>query len=209
MLSALIALFLIAPVGAETNVTIDDTDPRVVYELDRKRLEFPGQRASFAVLRDDHSPLFQTAVTEDRINRTTHYTSVLGATASLTFTVECFSPLTVRFFLMPRLQGAIAVYYIGYDVKGVPPPLLIPITLLPWHGSPTTVQSDMYRPAEASNQTVLFSSNRLDPSEMYTITVTKTNASLHYGVNIDAFILTLPDGPGTNSSASALISASL
>jgi len=32
MLSALVTLFLIATVGAETNVTIDDMDPRVVYE---------------------------------------------------------------------------------------------------------------------------------------------------------------------------------
>jgi len=98
---------------------------------------------------------------------------------------------------------------------GVRPPALIPITLLPWHGTPITVQSDAYRPPGASDQTVLFSSTRLDPSEMYTITVTKTNATLGADVNVDSFILTMPDEadlipspPGTNFSASAFISAS-
>jgi len=97
-------------------------------------------------------------------------------------------------------------------MKGASPPALIPITLLPWHGSPITAQSDAYRPAEASNQIVLFSSDRLEPSEMYTITVTKTNATLEIDLNVDSFILTMPDGadsipspPGSNFFASAFI----
>ena len=99
---------------------------------------------------------------------------------------------------MSRLQGAIAVYFVGYVMKGASPPAFIPITLLPWHSSPITAESDAYRPAEASNQIVLFSSNGLEPSEMYTITVTKTDATLEIDVNIDSFILTTPDGADSN-----------
>ena len=65
---ALVALVLIASVWAETNVTIDDTDPRIVYQ--------PADLWVFV------------ANVPDRWNETTHYTNWLGATASLTFTVE-------------------------------------------------------------------------------------------------------------------------
>jgi len=165
----------------------------------QQRLVFPEQRTSFAVLRDhNHSPLLQTVDTQDLLNKTTHYTAVLGATASLNFTVECLPPLPVGLLLMSRLQGAIAVYFVGYAMKEVSPPALIPITLLPSHGSPKTVQSDAYRPAGTSNQIVLF--NELDPSEIYTITVTKTNTTLGPDVNVDSFILTMPDGADSISS---------
>ncbi len=66
------------------------------------------------------------------------------------------------------------------------------------------------RPPEAQAQTILFTSNRLDPTETYTITVTKTNATFNVDLNIDSLILTQPDGadspfppPGTNFSAFA------
>lgn len=106
---------------------------------------------------------------------------------------------------MIRPQDALYVYYIGYGIKEMPPPALVPITLQPKHGSAVTVQSESYRPAGAQAQIILFSSNRLDPMETYTITVTKSNATLGNGVNIDAFLLTKPDGanstssPGTNA----------
>ena len=95
------------------------------------------------------------------------------------------------------------------------PPALIPTTLQPWHGSAITVESDAYRPLGSPVQLILFSSNRLDPTETYTITVSKTNATLNSDVNIDAFILTQPDGadlttssPGIYISESTLLSAS-
>jgi len=96
----------------------------------------------------------------------------------------------------------------------MPPPALVPITLQPQHGSAIARQAESYRPAGAQAQITLFSSDRLDPTETYTITVTKTNATLIHGVNIDSFILTQPDKadltslPGTNVLASALGSAS-
>ncbi len=96
--------------------------------------------------------------------------------------------------LMSRLQGAVYVYYVGCPIASMSPPALIPTTLQPWHGSAITVESDAYRPLGSPVQIVLFSSNRLDPTETYTITVSKTNATLNSDVNIDAFILTQPDG---------------
>ena len=104
---------------------------------------------------------------------------------------------------MARFQGALYVYYVGYGVKEMSPPALVPITLQPQHGSAVAVQSDSYRPEGAQAQITLFSSNRLDPNETYTITVTKTNATLVHGVNIDSFILTQPDRAGTNPSPGA------
>jgi len=80
----------------------------------------------------------------------------------------------------------------------MPPPAFVPITLQPKHGSAIAVQSDSYRPAGAQAQITLFSSSRLDPTETYTITVTKTNATLVHGVNIDSFILTQPDKAGAS-----------
>jgi len=80
----------------------------------------------------------------------------------------------------------------------MPPPALVPITLQPQHGSAITVQTDSYRPEGSQAQIVLFSSTRLDPSETYTITVTKTNATLANGVNIDSFIITQPDGASSS-----------
>jgi hypothetical protein len=102
------------------------------------------------------------------------------------------------------LQGAIYVYYIGYGIKEMSPSAPVPVTLQPQHGSAVTVESNSYRPQGAQAQVVLFTSSILDPTETYTITVTKTSATLDYGVNIDSFILTQPDGansttvPGTN-----------
>ena len=100
-------------------------------------------------------------------------------------------------------------------MKGMAPPALIPITLQPLHGSAITVQSDAYRPPAAQAQTIIFTSDRLDPTETYTITITKTNATSNLDLNIDSFILTQPDGvdsplppPGANFSASASESAS-
>lgn len=99
---------------------------------------------------------------------------------------------------MAWFQGALYVYYVGYGVKEMPPPALVPITLQPQHGSAITVQSESYRPEGAQAQIILFSSDRLDPTETYTITVTKTNATLVHGVNIDSFILTQPDGASSS-----------
>jgi hypothetical protein len=103
---------------------------------------------------------------------------------------------------MTGLQGALYVYYVGYGIKEMPPPALVPITLQPQHGSAIAVQSDSYRPDGAQARITLFSSNRLDPTETYTITVAKTNATLVHGVNIDSFTLTQPDtassSPGTD-----------
>ena len=98
---------------------------------------------------------------------------------------------------MSRLQGAVYVYYVGCPIASMSPPALIPTTLQPQHGSAITVESDAYRPLGSPVQIILFSSNRLDPTETYTITVSKTNATLTSDVNIDAFILTLPDGAGS------------
>lgn len=204
ILIALVALLLMASVRAETNVTIDDTDPNIVYQPPGV-WSFQGNvRPSFVQDRG-RSLLLQTVFTQDRWNKTTHYTSELGATASLTFTVERSCPLTAGPLLIARLQGALYVYYIGYGIKEMPPPALVPITLQPQHGNAIAVQSDSYRPEGAQAQITLFTSNRLDPNETYTITVTKTNATLVHGVNIDSFILTQPDradltpsSPGTD-----------
>lgn len=72
------------------------------------------------------------------------------------------------------------------------------------------MQTDAYRPSETRAQAVLFSSDRLDITETYTITVTKTNDTANNSINIDAFILTQPDetnvkisAPGTGISALA------
>jgi len=54
------------------------------------------------------------------------------------------------------------------------------------------VQSDAFRPVETRAQAVLFSSDRLDITETYTITVTKTNDTSTNSINVDAFILTQP-----------------
>lgn len=86
ILSALVALLLIASVRAETNVTIDDTDSRIVYrpswsfQADVRLSPFSGTRK--------YSPVRQTDNTQDRFNKTTHFTSKQGATGSLTFSVE-------------------------------------------------------------------------------------------------------------------------
>jgi hypothetical protein len=104
--------------------------------------------------------------------------------------------------LMTRFQGALYVYYVGYGVKEMPPPALVPITLQPQHGSTITVQSDSYRPAGAQGQIILFRSNKLNPTETYTITVTKTNATLAHGVNIDSFIITQQDRADSPTSSS-------
>lgn len=172
-----------------------------------RRVVYSEQRTSFAALQDsEHSLLLQTASTLDRWNKTTHYTAVHGATASLTFTVEYLCP-TVGTLLMSRLQGAVNVQYVGYAMKGVASPALIPITLQPWHGRVIMVQSDASRPLDAQAQTILFSSDRLDPTETYTITITKTNATLDIDLNIDSFVLTQLDPtsspPGTSFPASA------
>ena len=82
---------------------------------------------------------------------------------------------------------------------GGSPPALVPITLQPRHGNAITLQSDAYRAAEAQAQITLFSSDKLDPTETYTITVTKTNATLANDLNIDAFILTQLDGANTSA----------
>ena len=156
-------------------------------------VEFSGNVRSSFVQDRGRSLLLQTALTQDRWDKTTHHTSELGATASLTFTVERSCPLTTGPLLIARLQGALYVYYIGYGVKEMPPPALVPITLQPQHGNAIAVQSDSYRPEGAQAQITLFTSNRLDPNETYTITVTKTNATLVHEVNIDLFILTQPD----------------
>jgi hypothetical protein len=56
-----------------------------------------------------------------------------------------------------------------------------------------------------------FTSNRLDPTETYAITIMKTNATPDGDLNIDSFILTQSDGadstfspPDTNFSTSDL-----
>ena len=86
ILSALVALLLIASVRAETNVTIDDTDSRIVY---RPNWSFQAdvRLSSFSETRKD-SLKRQTDATQDRFNKTTHFTSKKGATGSLTFSVE-------------------------------------------------------------------------------------------------------------------------
>lgn len=107
------------------------------------------------------------------------------------------------------------MYYVGYGIYDLPSPAFILITLQPQHGSLITVQSDAHRPQETRAQAVLFSSDRLNITETYTITVTKTNGTLDNSINIDAFILTQPDDttvkittPGTGVSALAPASAS-
>lgn len=86
VISALVALLLIASVRAETNVTIDDTDPRIVYkpswsfQADVRLSPFYGT-CKYSLVR-------QTDNTQDRFNKTTHFTSKQGATGSLTFSVE-------------------------------------------------------------------------------------------------------------------------
>jgi hypothetical protein len=110
---------------------------------------------------------------------------------------------------MSRLQGMVYVHFVGYAMKGATAPALVPITLQPWRSSAITVQVDAYRPLEANPQAILFSTNKLDPTETYTITITKTNATLDIDLNVDSFILTQPDVansaslPGINLSASA------
>ncbi len=85
------------------------------------------------------------------------------------------------------------MFYVGYGIRDLPSPAFIPITLQPQRGSLITVQSDAYRPSETRAQAVLFSSDRLDITETYTITVTKTNDTSSNSINVDAFILTQPD----------------
>ena len=85
------------------------------------------------------------------------------------------------------------MFYVGYGIRDLPSPAFIPITLQPQRGSLITVRSDAYRPIETRAQAVLFSSDRLDITETYTITVTKTNETSTNSINVDAFILTQPD----------------
>jgi hypothetical protein len=88
LLFALVALLLIAFVRAETNVTVDDTDPRIDY---RPSWSFQAdvRPSQFFVNREYYLLVRQTDNTQDRFNKTTHFTRQLGATASLTFSVEC------------------------------------------------------------------------------------------------------------------------
>lgn len=109
--------------------------------------------------------------------------------------------------LMSRLQGALYVFYVGFGIFDLPSPAYIPVTLRTQNGSERIVPCDAYRPVETRAQAVLFSSERLDTRETYTITVTKTNDTDSNSINIDAFILTQPEGesvsigpPGTTFS---------
>ena len=86
-------------------------------------------------------------------------------------------------------------------MKGGSSPLLVPITLQPWNGDAITVQSDASRPTDADAVITLFSSEKLDPSETYTITVTKTSTTLGNDLNVDAFILTQLHEVATTSSS--------
>jgi len=95
---------------------------------------------------------------------------------------------------MSKLQGAVFVYYVGYGIRDLPSPANIPVTLQPRGGSPITVECDAHRPSETRAQVVLFSSDRLNITETYTITVTKTNGTQENSINVDAFILTQPEG---------------
>lgn len=99
------------------------------------------------------------------------------------------------------LQGALYVYCIGYAMKGGSSPLLVPITLQPLNGNAITVQSDASRPADADAVITLFSSDKLNPLETYTITVTKTSTTLGNDLNVDAFILTQLHEVATTSSS--------
>ena len=95
---------------------------------------------------------------------------------------------------MSWLQGALYVFYIGYGIYDLPSPAYIPVTLRSQNGSGITVQCDAYRPKETRAQSVLFSSDRLDTKQTYTITVTKTNDTDSNSINIDAFVLTQAEG---------------
>lgn len=84
------------------------------------------------------------------------------------------------------------MYYVGYGIRDLVSPI-IPVTLQPQRGGLITVQTDAYRPSETRAQAVLYSSDRLDITETYTITVYKTNDTLSNSINVDAFILTQPN----------------
>lgn len=106
--------------------------------------------------------------------------------------------------LISRLQGALYVFYMGYGIMDLPSPY-IPVTLQTRNGSGITVQCDAYRPKETRAQSILFSSDRLDTTETYTITVTKTNGTDNNSINIDAFVLTQPEGEAVTIFSSCTI----
>lgn len=202
-LPALVALLLIASGRADTNITIDDTDPRILYQ---PKWSFQGNVRPWPVLHHSRTlTRTQTNITQDRFNKTTHFSAKQGATGSLTFSVELLCSSAAGLLLMSRLQGALYVYYVGYGIMDLPSPAWIPVTLQTRNGSGSMVKCDAYRPKETRAQSVLFGSDRLNTTEIYTITVTKTNDTDDNSINIDAFILTQPEGeavsvfsPGTN-----------
>jgi hypothetical protein len=79
-------------------------------------------------------------------------------------------------------------------IMDLPSPANIPVTLQTRNGTAITAQCDAYRPKETRTQSVLFSSDRLNITQTYTITVTKDNGTDSNSINIDAFVLTQPDG---------------
>ena len=208
--SALVALLLLVSVRAEMNVTIDDKDPRISYQPAGVWTFLDDVRPSSSSRTADTGTHLYGRMMPRRIDWVRRH--ILQTRLGQQHLSPSLLSVFVHFRTGPlptsRLQGAVYVYFVGYPIVPMSPPALIPMTLQPWHGSAITVESDAYRAPGTPAQIILFSSNRLDPTETYTLTVTKTNATLKNDLNIDAFILTQPDGAGSTSPPGIYISKS-
>ncbi|KIM33308.1 hypothetical protein M408DRAFT_152610 [Serendipita vermifera MAFF 305830] len=123
----------------------------------------------------------------DRINSTTHYTRVQGSYATYTF------------------SGASALYFIGFGLStaNVDDGTVIDVVF-----DGVTNRVDQHR--ETRGQSLIWSSGPIDASRFHTIVCKKTSVNNGgFDLNIDAFILTIPDVISTaTTSLGTLVSTS-
>ncbi|KAG8832333.1 hypothetical protein FRB91_007636 [Serendipita sp. 411] len=145
-----------------------------------------GVYAARNVTVDDADPSIKytgawlTTARSDRYMNTTHYTKTKGSYATFSFT------------------GATQVYFMGYGLTRASEDTNIAIVL---DGETHVV--DIYRDTSEYLQAILWSSDALDPTTKHTIECRKTSED--YGsrdLNVDAFILTIPDMATSPSVAS-------
>ncbi|KAG8819944.1 hypothetical protein FRC17_010297 [Serendipita sp. 399] len=118
-----------------------------------------------------------TAVRSERYMGTTHYTKVEGSYARFSFT------------------GAIKVHYMGFGIRDRSLDARFAVTL-----DGKTEIGDGYRDVSERVQAILWSSTELDPAKTHTIECRKISADNGGDLNVDAFILTIPDSVTQTSS---------